>query len=372
MSYIWQSENWPALRWDTAKLLPLLTAVAYEQGRLQGKMEGLGFDALRDEAQLHALTDEVVKSSEIEGEHLPQEEVRSSIARHLGLKHLKDLVPSSREVDGIVEMMTDATTEYGRPLTRRRLFKWHNSLFPTEKRGLVTIATGQYRDGPMHVVSGAISKEKVHYEAPPAERLSREMEEFLDWLEDTGDMNPVLAAGLAHFWFVSIHPFDDGNGRIARAITDMALARAENSSRRYYSMSKQIRSERNDYYKMLEKTQKGGCDITAWQEWFLGCLQRAIRNADEIVGEVLQKTRFWQRYAEETLNERQIKVLNRLLDGFEGKLTTSKWAKLTKSSQDTALRDIKNLIERGALRQEAGGGRSTSYALILEERGESY
>lgn len=366
MAYIWQHSKWPALHWDTARLLPLLTAVTYEQGRLQGKMDGLGFDELRDEAHLYTLTDDVVESSEIEGEHLPQAEVRSSIARHLGMKHVKDLVPSSRNVDGVVAMMTDATTNYNRPLTRRRLCKWQKSLFPTGKSGLATIVTGRYRDGPMHVVSGPIGKEKVHFEAPPADRLSREMQVFLEWFADTRGINPVLAAGLAHLWFVTIHPFDDGNGRIARAIADMMLARAENSSRRYYSLSKQIGSERSDYYKMLEMTQKGDCDITAWQEWFLLCLKRSIDSANEVVEGVLRKARFWQRYAEESLNERQVKVLNKLLDGFEGKLTTSKWARLTKSSQDTALRDIKDLITRGALTQDVGGGRSTSYSLVLK------
>jgi Fic family protein len=262
--------------------------------------------------------------------------------------------------------MTDATTSYDRPLTRRRLFKWHESLFPTGKSGLAKMATGQYRDGPMQVVSGPMGKEKIHYEAPPADKLTSYMADFLDWFEDPGEMIPLLAAGLAHFWFVTIHPFDDGNGRIARAIADMALARAEQSSRRYYSMSKQIRAERNDYYNILEQCQKGTCDITAWQEWFLSCLHRAIESADDTVDTVLKKARFWQRFVEEPLNERQTKVLNKLLDGFEGKLTTSKWARLTKSSQDTALRDIKDLIERGALIQEEGGGRSTSYALVLE------
>jgi Fic family protein len=366
MTYIWENDNWPALTWDNGKLLPLLTRVAHAQGRLLGKMEALGFEALRDEAHLNAMTDDVVKSSEIEGEHLPQDEVRSSIARKLGMKHVKDLVPSSRDVDGIVEMMTDATMNYDRPLTRRRLFGWHRSLFPAGKSGLSVIDTGKYRDGPMQVVSGVIGKEKVHFEAPSADRLTEQMAEFLDWFEDPGEMNPLLAAGLAHFWFVTIHPFDDGNGRIARAIADMALARAENSSRRYYSMSKQIRSERSDYYKMLEQSQKGACDITAWQEWFLNCLYRAIKGADATVETVLEKARFWQRFAADTLNERQIDILNRLLDGFEGKLTTSKWAKLTKTSHDSALRDIKDLIDRGALKQEEGGGRSTSYALVLE------
>jgi Fic family protein len=345
----------------------LLTKVAYEQGRLLGKMAGLGFDALKDEAHLQAMTEEVVKTSEIEGEELPPNEVRSSIARHLGMKHVKDLVPSSRDVDGIVELLTDATMNHQRPLTRKRLLQWHAALFPTGRSGLAKIAAGRYRDGPMQVVSGAIGKEKVHYEAPPAERLTAEMTEFLEWLEDPGDTNPLLAAGLAHFWFVTIHPFDDGNGRIARAITDMALARAEHSSRRYYSMSKQIRREREDYYRALEVAQQGTCDITAWQEWFLHCLRRAIEDAQATVDTVLQKARFWQRFAEENLNARQIKMLNRLLDGFEGKLTSKKWAAMTKSSHDTALRDIKDLIERGALRQEPGGGRSTSYALVLRD-----
>jgi Fic family protein len=366
MRYIWQHENWPELKWDEAALLPSLTKATYEQGRLLGKMEGLGFEELKDEAHLHAMTDEVIKSSEIEGEDLPQNEVRSSIARHLGMKHVKGLVPSSRDVDGIVELMTDATTNYDRPLTRRRLFKWHASLFPVGKSGLANIATGKYRDGPIHVISGAIGKEKVHFEAPPADQVTEEMADFLDWFEDPGAMNPLLAAGLAHFWFVTIHPFDDGNGRIARAIADMALARAESNARRYYSMSKQIRSERNDYYDMLESTQKGTCDITAWQEWFLSCLRRAIESAHATVDTVLQKARFWQRFAEQPLNERQTKVLNRLLDGFEGKLTTKKWAAMTKSSHDTALRDIKDLIKRGALEQEPGGGRSTSYTLVVE------
>lgn len=365
MSYIWETDNWPDFKWDTNKLLPLLTRVSHEQGRLLGKMEGLGFEELKDEAHLNAMTDDVVESSEIEGEQLPQDQVRSSIARQLGMKHVKELVPSSRDVDGIVALMTDATTNYDRPLTRRRLFKWHESLFPTaDKSGLAKIAIGQYRDGPMQIVSGAIGKEKIHYEAPPADKLTEYMADFLDWFEDPGEMNPLLAAGLAHFWFVTIHPFDDGNGRIARAIADMALARAERSSRRYYSMSKQIRAARNDYYDILEQCQKGACDITAWQEWFLNCLHRAIENADDTVDTVLQKARFWQRFVGEPLNERQTKVLNKLLDGFEGKLTTSKWAKLTKSSQDTALRDIKDLIRRGALKQEEGGGRSTSYALV--------
>lgn len=365
MRYIWENDNWPALTWSNDRLLPLLTRTAHEQGRLLGKMEGLGFDR-KDEAQLRALTDDVVKSSEIEGENLPQDQVRSSLARRLHMKHVKNLVTSSRDVDGIVEMMTDATVNYAKPLSEERMLHWHKSLFPDGSSGMSKIMTGRYRDGPMQVVSGAIGHEKVHYEAPPAERLPQEMRNFLEWFDDPGDTDPLLAAGMAHFWFVTIHPFDDGNGRIARAIADMALARAEQNPRRFYSMSKQIRHERNDYYRMLQQTQKGGCDITAWEEWFLSCLLRAIENADTTVNSVLQNARFWQRFVAESLNERQIKVLNRLLDGFEGKLTTTKWAKMTKCSQDTALRDIKDLIERNALKQESGGGRSTSYLLVLE------
>jgi Fic family protein len=367
MRYLWETDTWPDFTWDAATLLPLLTRVSRAQGRLLGKMEGLGFEELKDEAHLNAMTDDVVKSSEIEGEELPPDQVRSSIARHLGMTHVKNLVASSRDVDGMVELMTDATTNYDVPLTRRRLFNWHESLFPTGKSGLSTITVGKFRDGPMQVVSGAIGKEKVHYEAPPAEKLTEEMAQFLDWFEEPDEeTDPLLVAGLAHLWFVTIHPFDDGNGRIARAIADMALARAEGSSRRYYSMSKQICSERNDYYTMLERSQKGTCDITAWQEWFLGCLQRGLQNADATVDAVLQKARFWQRFADAPLNERQSKVLNRLLDGFEGKLTTKKWATMTRSSHDTALRDIKDLIERGALKQEKGGGRSTTYALVID------
>ena len=366
MAYIWETAEWPRFTWDDSELLPLLTRVARDQGRLLGRMEGLGFEELKDEAYLNTITDDVVKSSEIEGEPLSQDQVRSSIARRLSMPNVKNLVASSPGVDGIVAMMTDATTDFNRPLTRRRLFKWHDSLFPAGGSGIARIEIGKYRQGPMQVVSGPIGKERLHYEAPPAERVSEEMAEFLDWFEDPGAMDPLLAAGLAHFWFVTIHPFDDGNGRIARAIADMALARAEQSPRRYYSLSKQIRIERNDYYRSLEQSQKGTCDITAWQTWFLSCLNRAIHNADDTVDAVLQKARFWQRFAGDTLNARQIKVLNRLLDGFEGKLTTSKWARMTGSSQDTALRDIKDLIQRGALEREEGGGRSTSYALVIE------
>ncbi len=366
LSYIWNLDQWPQLSWNTAQLTPLLTRVSREQGRLLGRMEGLGFE-LQEEAYLRTLTDDVIKSSEIEGENLPHDQVRSSLARRLGLD-IGGLVPADREVEGVVAMMTDATVNCAAPLTRERLFDWHAALFPTGRSGMSRITVGAWRNGPMEVVSGPIGRERTHYEAPPADRLDKEMDAFLIWFARPGAMDGLLTAALAHFWFVTIHPFDDGNGRIARAIADMALARAEVSPRRFYSMSAQIRSERNDYYRMLEQTQKNGPDITRWMEWFLSCLHRAIKVADERVGTVLQKARFWQRFATESLNQRQIKVLNRLLDGgFEGKLTSSKWARLARCSQDTAGRDINDLIARGALRKDPGGGRSTSYSLVLQE-----
>jgi Fic family protein len=362
--YLWGKSDWPAFTWDEKTLARLLAQVSREQGRLLGKMEALGFD-LRSEAHLRTLTEDVVKSSEIEGEKLDRDQVRSSIARRLGMD-VGGLVPADRDVEGVVEMMLDATGNYAEALTKERLFAWHASLFPTGRSGMSIIRVGTWRDdntGPMQVVSGAIGKEKVHYEAPPAARLPDEMAKFLQWFEHPQEIDPLLTAGLAHLWFVTIHPFDDGNGRIARAIADMALARSEKTGQRFYSMSAQIRRERNDYYTTLEETQKGGLDVTRWQAWFLGCLLRAIDGAQETLGAVLSKAQFWERFAKEPLNERQIKVLNQLLDGFEGKLTTSKWAKLAKCSQDTAYRDILDLIDRGALRKDSGGGRSTSYSL---------
>jgi len=365
--YLWERSQWPAMTWDERRLSPLLARASREQGRLLGKMEGLGF-RLRSEAHLRTLTEDVVKSSEIEGEKLDTEQVRSSIARKLGLD-VGGLVPSDRNVDGVVELMVDAAGKYTTALTQERLFGWHAALFPTGRSSLTTITVGDWRDdstGPMQVVSGPVGRQKVHYQAPPANRVSKEMKAFLKWFAKLGETDGLLVAGLAHLWFVTIHPFDDGNGRIARAIADMALARAEGTGQRFYSMSAQIRRERNDYYQMLEQTQKGSLDVTAWQEWFLSCLLRAIEGTQETLGFVLNKARFWERFAKEPLNERQIKVVNRLLDGFEGKLTTSKWAKLTKCSQDTAYRDILDLVERGALRKDPGGGRSTSYSLAID------
>lgn len=365
--YIWQKPEWPTFTWDEQSLSRRLAHVSHEQGRLLGKMEALGFD-LRNEAHLRTLTEDVVKSSEIEGEKLDSDQVRSSIARRLGMD-IGGLVPADRDVEGVVEMTLDATGNYAEPLTEERLFAWHAALFPTGRSGMRIINVGAWRDdsrGAMRVVSGPVGKEKLHYEAPPAARVPNEIKKILRWFEQPGDTVPLFVAGLAHFWFVTIHPFDDGNGRIARAIADMALARSENSPQRFYSMSAQIRRERKDYYMTLERTQKGGLDITLWQTWFLSCLLRAIEGAKDKLGSVLEKARFWERFAKEPLNERQIKVLNKVLDGFEGKLTTSKWAKLAKCSQDTAYRDILELIERGALKKNAGSGRSTSYSLIIE------
>jgi Fic family protein len=365
MMYIWEKPDFPSLTWDDKSLTRLLAEVSREQGRLLGKMESLGFE-LRSKAHLQTLTDDVVKSSEIEGEILEREQVRSSIARRLGMD-VGGLVPADRNVEGVVEMVLDATGNYATPLTAERIFAWHASLFPTGRSGMTKIRVGCWRDdssGPMQVVSGPIGREKVHYEAPPAERVSDEIENFLRWFEQPGDIDPLLIAGLAHFWFVTIHPLDDGNGRIARAIADMALARSEKTSQRFYSMSAQIRREHKDYYDTLEWTQKGDLDVTRWHDWFLNCLGRAIEGAQEALGTVLEKARFWEHFATEALNKRQIKVLNRLLDGFEGKLTTSKWAKLAKCSQDTAYRDILDLIERNALQKDPGGGRSTSYSIV--------
>jgi Fic family protein len=362
--YLWEQAKWPSLTWDAAHLAAQLAQVSHEQGRLVGRMEELGFD-LRREAHLNTLTEDVVRSSEIEGEKLDNEQVRSSLARRLGMD-IGGLLPADRNVEGVVEMMLDATANYAQPLTAERLFGWHAALFPTGHSGLQKIVVGQWRDdasGPMQVVSGPIGRRKVHYQAPPAARVPAEMKKFLAWFAAPGHADPLLTAGLAHLWFVTIHPFDDGNGRIARAIGDLALARSERSPQRFYSMSAQIRRERDAYYTQLERTQQGGLDVTSWQEWFLICLHRAMDGSRATLARVLDKARFWDRFAQASLNERQVKVLNRVLDRFEGKLTTSKWAKLAKCSQDTAYRDILDLVERGALLRDPAGGRSTSYSL---------
>jgi Fic family protein len=365
MKYIHDLKNWPEFHWDQEHLTAKLASLRHQQGRLIGRMEALGFK-LRSEAILQTLTEDVLKSSEIEGEKLDKEQVRSSIARHLGME-ISGLVPSDRDVEGVVEMMLDATQKYNQKLTQARLFDWHASLFPTGRSGMRKIRVGKWRDdkaGPMEVVSGPIGREKVHYEAPSANRLSEEMRTFLSWFNRKDSIDPVLKAALAHLWFVTIHPFDDGNGRIARAVADMLLAQSEKSSQRFYSMSAQIRKERKAYYKVLEITQKKNLDITDWLDWFLDCLERAIKGSETTLEDVLEKARFWEKYGTESLNDRQRKILNRLMDGFEGKLTSSKWAKLGKCSQDTASRDIDDLIKHGILIKNPAGGRSTSYSLI--------
>ena len=362
--YIHELSDWPTFEWGQERLAGQLVTLRHRQGRLIGRLETLGFP-LRAEANLQTLTLDVLKSSEIEGEILDRNQVRSSIARRLGME-TGALAPVDRNVEGVVEMMLDATQNYSAPLTAERLFGWHASLFPAGYSGMRKIEVGRWRNdarGPMQVVSGALGRERVHFEAPAAKRLKKEMTLFLKWFNGTDETDPVLRAGLAHLWFVTIHSFEDGNGRIARAIADMALARSEQSPLRFYSMSAQIRTERKTYYDTLEKTQKGGLDITSWLEWFLGCLDRAFDGTEETLGSVLHKARFWERYADTSFNDRQRLMLNKLLDGFEGKLTSSKWAKITKCSPDTALRDILGLVEHGILAKDAGGGRSTSYSL---------
>ena len=362
--YIHELPDWPRFQWDEGRLAAPLAAARHVQGRLVGRMEALGF-RLREEAVLRTLTEDVVKSSEIEGEKLDADQVRSSVARRLGLD-VGGLQPADRHVEGVVEMMLDATQRYEQPLTAERLFGWHASLFPTGRSGMHRITVGAWRDdrtAPMQVVSGPVGRERVHFEAPAAERLEEEMRRFLEWFNTDATPEPVLKAALAHLWFVTIHPLDDGNGRIARAIADMALARSEGSSQRFYSMSAQIREERGEYYGILERTQKGTLDVTPWMEWFLGCLTRAIEGAQTALAGVIEKARYWEKLRDVPLNERQRSVVNRMLEGFEGKLTTSKWAALTKSSTDTALRDIQQLVERGVLVRNQAGGRSTSYSL---------
>jgi len=362
--YIHDLPDWPRLEWDRERLAEPLAAVRLRQGRLIGHMEALGF-TLRTEAVLHTLTSDVIKSSEIEGERLDIQQVRSSIARKLGVD-IGALKPADRSVEGVVEMMLDATRQYDQPLTASRLFGWHAALFPTGRSGMRKIKAGRWRDdstGPMQVVSGPAHREKVHFEAPAAARLPGEIKALLKWFNAPPAGDAVMKAALAHLWFVTLHPFDDGNGRIARAIADMALARSEGSPQRFYSMSAQIRQERTAYYEILERTQRGSVDVTPWMDWFLGCLGRAIDGAQTALKGVLAKARFWERFAATPFNERQREIVNRLLDGFDGKLTTSKYAKLTDCSQDTALRDILTLVETGILTRGQAGGRSTSYEL---------
>ncbi|MBH9576419.1 Fic family protein [Inhella proteolytica] len=366
-TYIWQASDWPQWQFDWAALAQPLTEVSRAQGLMLGRLADVGL-ALRDQASLAALTEDVLKTSEIEGERLNAESVRSSIARRLGVD-IGALAPVDRHVEGVVEMVLDATANSSALLTRERLFGWHAALFPTGYSGLARITVGGWRDdatGPMQVVSGALERQRVHYEAPPAARLEPETARFLAWANADTAEPALIKAGLAHLWFVTLHPFDDGNGRIARALGDLFLARADGSPQRFYSLSAQIQRERKGYYEMLERTQKGSLDVTEWLAWFLAALQRAVEQAQLGLDAVLAKTRLWQRWnapGAAALNERQAKVLNRLLDGFEGKLTSSRWAAIAHCSPDTALRDISDLLARGVLRKTAAGGRSTSYEI---------
>jgi Fic family protein len=365
IEYIHEHKGWPHLTWNQEALAEPLAAVRHQQGRLSGHMLALGFP-LRQEATFETISTDVLKSSEIEGEKLNAAEVRSSVARRLGMDRA-GLKPAGRDVEGVVEMMMDATRGYDKPLSKQRLFHWHKSLFPTARSGMLPLRTGAWRDdkdGPMEVVSGPMDREHVHFVAPKAARLEPEMLAFLKWFNGPLKGDPVLKAALAHFWFVTIHPFADGNGRMARAIADMALARSEESPQRFYSMSQQIRVERTAYYEILERTQHGGLDITIWMEWFLACLGRAIAGAQVSLSAILFKAQFWETHRDLELNPRQRLMLNRLLDGFEGKLTTAKWAALVKCSADTALRDVLYLVKHGVLTRRPEGGRSTSYALI--------
>lgn len=361
--YIHQHENWHLFRYSKDYLDYPYSSVRFLQGRLLGKMEAIGF-RLQSEAILSTITTDVLKSTEIEGENLKKIEVRSSVARRLGLS-VAGMVKSSYNVDGVVDMMLNATEQYDKPLTQERLFAWHNLLFPVNRSGNYRIEVGQYRSGEMQVISGAMGKEKIHYKAPKPEYLPSEMEKFLNWVNTDNNIDLVLKAAIAHFWFVTIHPFDDGNGRIARAISDMLLARSEGSSKRFYSMSNQILNERKQYYKVLEKTQKGSGDITNWILWFLKCLEQAVLSSDILLETTLSKANFWKKHAQTKFNDRQLIMLNKLFDGFQGKLNSSKWAKITKCSRDTALNDIKDLIVKDVLKQEEGGGRSVNYSLKL-------
>ncbi|WP_068472292.1 Fic family protein [Saccharicrinis aurantiacus] len=364
-AFIHQQDKWPEFTWNSNIFLSQLSEARNLQGRLIGKMETLGFD-LRSEAMLDTLTLDVIKSSEIEGEFLNTDQVRSSIARRLGIE-IAGSVYSDRNVEGVVEMMMDATQNCFEPLTKDRLFDWHAALFPTGRSGMYKIVVADWRKdttGPMQVVSGAMGKEKVHFQAPDSELLEKEMTRFLEWFNNSNELDLVIKAAIAHLWFVTIHPFDDGNGRITRALTDMLLAQSDKTTQRFYSMSAQIRNERKQYYELLEKTQKGNLDITDWITWFLDCLINALKSTNEVLTMVLFKSEFWQKHAKTIINERQKKLLNRIMDGFDGKLTSSKWAKIAKCSKDSAVRDINDLIDKEILQKEASGGRSTNYELI--------
>ena len=366
VTHIWNDPTWPAFRWNDARLLEPLAAARLEQGRLLGSLARLGFE-LRLEAQVEALTEDVIKSSEIEGEILDRRSVRSSLARRLGVPE-GGVASADRRSEGVVEVVLDATGNFKSELTAERLFTWQAALFPTGYSGLHKIKTGAWRDdsgGPMQIVSGPVGHQRVHYEAPPADRVDAEMARFIEWFNRRTEPEGLLRAGLAHLWFVTIHPFADGNGRLARAIADKALAQSEESGQRFYSMSSQIRKDRTAYYETLERTQKGSLDITDWLVWFLECFARAIDGAEEVCGHVLRKADFWQRYAREAFSDRQKKVLNHCLDGSEGKLTAKKWAAIAQCSVPSAQRDINDLLARGVLRRNPGGSKNTSYDLAV-------
>lgn len=362
MRYIHNYENWWQFRYNSQQILHELGKIRAKQGMVLGRMLSLGFDS-QAQAILSNISLELVRSSEIEGKELNLEEVRSSIARRLGID-TAGLVPASRYIDGVVEMQLDATQNYAKKLSHDRLFGWHNVLFPTGMSGLYRIEVGKYRSGEMQVVSGAMGREKVHYQAPSASRVYEEMERFIDWINNHNDIDAVLKAGIAHLWFVSIHPFDDGNGRIARALTDMLLARSENSGKRFYSVSAEIKVLQRKYYEVLERTQHGNGDITEWLLWFLHCFEQALDATEATLSSVMRKAEFWERNRDISFNERQRKLLNMQFDGFFGKLTSSKWAKIAKCSADTALNDINDLIAKGILKKTNEGGRNTNYTLV--------
>lgn len=360
--YIYQYENWPHFSWDEQKIQVILGKVRHLQGKIFGQMSALGF-SVKEEAVLSTLTVDVIKSSEIEGKRLNYEQVRSSIARRLGIEYA-GMVYADRDVEGVVEMILDATQNYNKPLDEERLFGWHAALFPTGRSGMNRIDVGFYRNGEMQIVSGAMGKEKVHYEAPSPTKMKEEMDVFLNWFNTDLKIDNVLKAAIAHFWFIIIHPFDDGNGRIARALSDLLLALSDDSSQRFYSLSSQILTERKEYYEILKKVQHSNGDITEWLDWFLNCLYCALKTSEGTMQKVLYKSEFWDKHKDTIINSRQRLMLNKLLDGFDGNLKSSKWAKITKCSADTALRDIKDLIEKGILKQEESGGRSTNYELL--------
>lgn len=362
--YIYEYSTWPNFTWNEQKIQLILGKVRHLQGKIIGQMGALGF-TIKQETMLSSLTLDVLKSSEIEGEYLNYDQVRSSIAQKLGLNYA-GVMHSNRNVEGIVEMMLNATQKYNEPLHHERLFGWHAGLFPTGWSGIHRIDTGNYRTGEMQIVSGPMGKEKIHFQAPAASLVYKEMNDFLFWVNNENKLDEVLKAAIAHFWFIIIHPFDDGNGRIVRAISDMLLAKSEESSQRFYSLSNQILLEKKQYYKILQKVQFSSSDITEWLEWFLNCFYRALKSSENELNRTFKKANFWDTHNETVLNSRQRLMLNKLFDGFDGKLKSSKWAKITKCSSDTALRDIKDLIEKGILKQEESGGRSTNYELVSE------